>query len=328
MIVPLKNAKTYGVLHSENYFSFLGFSKKVNSDEVQKVDVYLDDELIDTIIANKNLQKIEDIYDLEGFGFDYILPNEYIGKKNVISFKNHETKENLQNSPYKLITENHPEFNKMLFLNSLENLTIKIDYNEVLNTNYIGFLITKENMEDTVFTVLIQKLSKLFPNKILAYGFNNEDYISLQKLFPLNDNISFVILNNLNQIIENINIWIESSYMRKGKLFNFLLYDNENTLCFNIENILELTLKELNNLDRFKNHIFLKYPDFFNLKHTNNLFELLCNEINVIYNENMTYENYLIKHIEFHLANKKANKFYTQRVNKLRDIVNGKVQIK
>ena len=42
MILPKANQKSYGVVHTENYFSFTGFCKKVNSDEIQKVDIYLD----------------------------------------------------------------------------------------------------------------------------------------------------------------------------------------------------------------------------------------------------------------------------------------------
>ena len=57
MIVPSKNQKTYGVLHTENYFSFLGFCKKVNSDEIQKVDIYLDDVLIDITVLNDSSEE-------------------------------------------------------------------------------------------------------------------------------------------------------------------------------------------------------------------------------------------------------------------------------
>jgi hypothetical protein len=110
MILPKNNQKSYGVLHTENYFSFIGFCKKVNSDEIQSVDIYLDDKLIDTILADKKLQKIEDIYDIEGFGFTYNLEEKYIGRKHKVSFKNTETKEELQNSPYTLINNSHERF--------------------------------------------------------------------------------------------------------------------------------------------------------------------------------------------------------------------------
>ena len=158
MILPKANQKSYGVVHTENYFSFTGFCKKVNSDEIQKVDIYLDNILIDTIFADKKLQKIEDIYDIEGFGFTYNLPEKYIGEKLVIYFKNHQTKEDLQNSPYGLIRENHPKFNEALFLNSLEQDSNKEEIREMYSANSIGFLATEENLNDTSFIEYIKEM--------------------------------------------------------------------------------------------------------------------------------------------------------------------------
>ena len=111
MISPIQTGKTYGVLHTESFFSFLGFAKKVGSDEIQKIDVFLDDKLIDTIEANEFIQKIDDMYDIENKAFTYNLPTQYIvGKRAIISFKNHHSGEELINSPYTLIDKNHEKF--------------------------------------------------------------------------------------------------------------------------------------------------------------------------------------------------------------------------
>lgn len=199
MIVPLKNAKTYGVLHTENHFSFLGFSKKVNSEEIQKVDIYLDDELIDTIVADKHLQKIEDIYELEDFGFFYNLAEKYIGQKSVISFRNHETKENLQNSPYTLIDKAHPSFNEFSFLHSL---TLPVDENKIKDIycpNSIGFLATEENLEDEEFIGYVKELMLRFPtSKFKAFYFeNNEKELINHKLEKIDNTI---LLSNISYI--------------------------------------------------------------------------------------------------------------------------------
>ena len=119
MTRPIQTGKTYGVLHTESFFSFLGFAKKVGSDETQKIDVFLDDKLIDTIEANEFIQKIDDMYDVESKAFTYNLPTQYIGTKAIISFKNHDSGEELINSPYTLIDKNHEKFNEAKFLHSL-----------------------------------------------------------------------------------------------------------------------------------------------------------------------------------------------------------------
>lgn len=199
MILPKTNQKSYGVIHTENYFSFTGFCKKVNSDEIQTVDIYLDDVLIDTILADKKLQKIEDIYDIEGFGFNYDLPEIYIGQKGLISFKNHLTKENLQNSPYTLVDKDHPSFNEFSFLYSL---TLPIDENKIKDIycpNSIGFLATKENLEDEEFTEYIKELMLMFPtSKFKAFYFeNNEKELINHKLEKIYNTI---LLSNISYI--------------------------------------------------------------------------------------------------------------------------------
>lgn len=102
--------KTYGVLHTENYFFFFGFVKKIGSSESQKIVIYLDDGLIDTMEVNKFIQKIDDMYDTENKAFIYNLSTEYIGKKATTSFKNHDLQDELLNSPYILIDKNHKKF--------------------------------------------------------------------------------------------------------------------------------------------------------------------------------------------------------------------------
>ena len=271
MIVPLKNAKTYGVLHTENYFSFLGFSKKVNSDEVQKVDVYLDDELIDTIIANKHLQKIEDIYELEGFGFEYILPNEYIGKKNLISFKNHKTQENLQNSPYKLITENHPEFNEMAFLNSLLTPIDEEKIKDVYCPNSIGFLATEENLEDEEFVHYIKELLIKFPNVQFKGFCFNESTLNLSKQI-FKTHCIFKEISDSFEIFKNISIYLHN---RKN--------NNEYTIKIN-QNIVKY------------------FPQIYIILLTNEIKNILANEVK------LTRNNYFFKNLEKFSINKSDGK--------------------
>lgn len=103
--------------------------------------VYLD-ALIDTIIADKHLQKIEDIYELDGFGFILYLANEYIGNKKSMSFKNHLTKEDLQNSPYKLINNTNRNFNKAKFIHSLIQPHNLEKIKDLYYPNSIGFFAT------------------------------------------------------------------------------------------------------------------------------------------------------------------------------------------
>ena len=270
MIVPSKNQKTYGVLHTENYFSFLGFSKKVNSDEIQKVDVYLDDVLIDTIIADEHLQKIEDIYELEGFCFTYVLPYKYIGQKKIISFKNNETEENLLNSPYELINENHPKYNELRFNKNLKELENESETEKAYCLNSVGFLATENNLKDDDFMSYIKDFIKTFP-QINFYGFYFEKEKIKKELW------NSTLINSINDIENKVSILITNHISSYDKIIYESYHNHIAVVGFagsnfsdkqiediKIESVITLFKENLNlfglnlnDIDKYPNHLFL-----------------------------------------------------------------------
>ncbi|MGJ0302697.1 hypothetical protein NG774_05125 [Aliarcobacter cryaerophilus] len=213
MISPIQTGKTYGVLHKESYFSFLGFAKKVGSEETQKIDVFLDDKLIDTILANEFIQKIDDMYDVESKAFKYNLPSEYIGKKAIISFKNHDTQDELLNSPYTLIDKNHEKFNEAKFLHSLEG---NFDNEKIQNINpkdSIGFLSTEDNLLNKDLIKLINIfLEKNIDSRFKVFYFNNEQKKLISEKFnKYLSKIDFIMTKDIYDIANNTSIYIHSS---------------------------------------------------------------------------------------------------------------------
>ncbi|PRM88148.1 hypothetical protein [Aliarcobacter cryaerophilus] len=213
MTSPVQIGKTYGALHTENFFSFLGFAKKVGSDEIQKVDVFLDDKLIDTIEANEFIQKIDDIYDVESKAFTYNLPTQYIGKKAIISFKNHDSGEELLNSPYTLIDKNHEKFNEAKFLHSLEG---NFDNEKIQNINTkdsIGFLATEDNLLNKDFIKLINTfLEQNLDTRFKLFYFNNEQKKLISEQFnKYLSKIDFIMPKDIYDIASNTSIYIHSS---------------------------------------------------------------------------------------------------------------------
>lgn len=265
MIVPSKNQKTYGVIHTENYFSFLGFCKKVNSDKIQKVDIFVNDTLIDTIVADKHIEIIEDIYELEGFGFNYILPNEYIGQKKI-SFKNHETKEDLQNSPYELIDETHPRFNEMAFLNSLSNSVEEKEKKNVFNPNCIGFMATEMNLNSKDFIKYIKELSSYFQGyPIKGFYFNESQKNLINKTFNSIECIQISSIYDLAKEIE-IFIWDLNDSLDLKIVRTFINTFNNIFFTYNFYNpyFIDLKDKSLLDLDNFyeeRNELILRNPE-------------------------------------------------------------------
>lgn len=215
MISPIQAGKTYGVLHTESFFSFLGFAKKVGSDEIQKIDVFLDDKLIDTIEANEFIQKIDDMYDVESKAFTYNLPIQYIGKKAIISFKNHDSGEELLNSPYTLIDKNHEKFNEAKFLHSLSE-PLSEELRNMYKPNCVGFLATKENLEDEEFVGYINKIIKDFPEyDFKALYFDKNSIKEIKEKFQ-HSNLNLIELKSAKDIFENLEIYL-SNYQRTFK---------------------------------------------------------------------------------------------------------------
>ncbi len=317
MILPKNSQKSYGVFHSKNYFSFIGFCKKTNSSEIQKVDIYLDDKLVDTILADKNIENIENIYDVENFGFEYILPNEYIGQKSLISFKNHETKENLQNSPYELIKKNHPKFNEMSFLNSLESPIDQEKIRDVYCPNSIGFLATQENLEDEEFVGYINELMVRFPKaKFKKFFFDNsldniENSIKISTIEDITNNVCVLVTNpilqdnHFDQLITKQQFKFENVFVTPCNKQN--LYKKINEIVMEpfisiIKNNLQAFGLDSNDIKNIShNHILMIKKSF--EKHTN---------IDIIDNKEfmeMVFKEMVFNHIKLALKDKNFIKF-------------------
>ncbi|MDX4069427.1 hypothetical protein [Aliarcobacter skirrowii] len=263
MISPIQTGKTYGVLHTESFFSFLGFAKKVGSDEIQKVDVFLDDKLIDTIEANEFIQKIDDMYDVESKAFTYNLPTQYIGKKAIISFKNHDSGEELLNSPYTLIDKNHEKFNEAKFLHSLSE-PLSEELKNMYKPNCVGFLATKENLEDEEFVEYINEIIKDFPEyDFKALYFDKNSIKEIKNKFQ-HSNLNLIELKSAKDIFENLEVYIGHSRNSTFNKVENILRKNENEIAvistnLNIVNksILEISRSlsinksVLNNLEYF-----------------------------------------------------------------------------
>ncbi len=276
MTRPIQPNKTYGVLHTESFFSFLGFAKKVGSDETQKIDVFLDDKLIDTIEADEFIQKIDDMYDVESKAFKYNLPSEHIGKKAILSFKNHDSDEELLNSPYNLIDKNNEKFNEAKFLHSLSE-PLSEELKNMYKPNCIGFLATKENLEDEEFMGYIKELMEKFPDVefkgfCFNYTSNKTNSVQINTSYDITKNCCILITNHelinnrLDQIITQQQIKFQNVYISpfykthlNNKIKDIVMPNLINAIKNNLDifTLSENDIKEISN-----NHILMVRRSF------------------------------------------------------------------
>ncbi len=101
MLETHKNSNVYGAIKTNDFINYIGFCKQINSTTIQRVEVFINNQKVDTITANETNREIENLYevfDTIGHCLSYQLPDEYINKQCVIEFKN-ELEEHLLNSP-------------------------------------------------------------------------------------------------------------------------------------------------------------------------------------------------------------------------------------
>lgn len=255
--------KVYGVVHNKDYFSFFGFVKKIGSNEIQKIDIYLDDEMIDTIKANEFIEKIDDMYDIENQAFSYNLPFKYIdGVKHQISFKNHNSNQELLNSPYTLIDEKYEKFNEAKFIHSL-NQPLSKELENMYKPNSIGFLATKENLEDEEFMGYIEYISDNFRNnEINCFYYSGAP--SSNKILKNIQNIKFIFISSIKDILPNIEIYIHNLNIQNNKLRENILFTTNNIFCITfIKAISNLTLEEHSKISMKPGFPYYDNPSYF-----------------------------------------------------------------
>ncbi len=339
MTSPIQLGKTYGALHTESYFSFVGFAKKVGSDETQKIDVFLDDKLIDTIEANEFIQKIDDMYDVESKAFTYNLPTQYIGTKAIISFKNHDSGEELLNSPYTLIDKNHEGFNEAKFLHSLSE-PLSEELKNMYKPNCVGFLATKENLEDEEFVGYIKELMEKFP-EVEFKGF----YTKLADIQNIKDSLKFIQFTAISEIkivIENIEIFVFNNYniQYEYSLFNRIRTSCKNILALSsnlsVPNYKILSMEELEKyweapLAKFINHFEklgfeesdISKDKSYTKSYSNAIYRKFNLDKPITNLEQNAYKYFNFKNIEYTLSNKEFKEFYFNMVLGQIDILNG-----
>ena len=261
MIVPKRDAKCYGAVHIDNYLTFTGFCKKVYSDEVQNVDVFLDGLKISTIMADKKIPKIEQIYDIEGHGFEYDLAEEYFDRSHLLEFKA-DSGEELVNSRIQTIDKNHPKFNEYKFLHSLSNVDVE-KIKDLYCPNSIGFLAYEESLKDEQFIKGIKELSIRFPQVVFkAFYLNAKQREEAETLFSDEAyRIEIVVPKNIYDIAKNIEIFLYPNHASRN-VYLLLIKNSTKIACLDIMNK-QKTIHEID-LDN-KNHTMFTNPSHYGI---------------------------------------------------------------
>lgn len=171
----------------------------------------------------------------------------------------------LENPQLLKVLENHPDYNKFNFINSL-NLSSSNNYSDY-SKNSIGFLIDYDNLKNGLINY-INTLNVKFPNfEYKAFYFNDKEKSELNKLLPTNK-VKLMQITSIDDIIEQCSIFIACEvfvnidlYCIKNKITNIYVHRFRENMYGENPN---LTIREFeSNYD--KNYFLFRNNDYFNL---------------------------------------------------------------
>lgn len=324
MIIPTRDAKSYGAVHIDHYLTFTGFCKKVYSDEIQSIDVLIDGQKIDTITCDKTIDKVSKIYDIDGYGFEYDLPEIYFDRRHILSFRCSDSGEELVNSPISTIARDDEKFNEYKFLHSLSKPIDEDKIKDMYCPNSIGFLAIEENLNDTKFVSYIKELIDKFPNvKFIGFYLSNHERLRAEEIF-VSFKLSSVLLQNTYQLIQNVSILLLSNHTIQSKLISKL---SDLTNCMYIDLSISCSIGEYEKLNERYYKLFLEYHDIFGFTYNDiNNYEksFFCSIYNKFkYNQyeyikkNDPYTSLYEKRIRLTLTSQEFKEFLLETKNKL-----------
>lgn len=274
MIIAQKDKKIFGIVHLQEDFNFIGFCINLEDNTPQKIDIYVNNQKIDTILCNISNSKLENIYDIEvpNLCFEYQLAIQYIKEDTVLEFKYENSTESIVNSPIKF--SEIKNFNKKLFIYSLK----KPDDEQLTyldGSRTLGFLATEENLKDEGFIKYIKRLLTDFQDiKFKAFYLEKElkaliedifsskvELFELKTISNIYKNVSVLILNNSKSLDKSI---INKCFIKGLYLSNY--YPNLETSIedSNNEHILKLLKNNYDlfslskeEIEKYNNHIFI-----------------------------------------------------------------------
>ncbi len=260
-----KEEEEYGVVRSAYGITYVGYYKKINSDNAYDIDVYLDGECIKSLKADKKLEKVEETFDVNSNGFEFILEDKYLDKSHLLEFKESKSSKLLMDGSINTISEDDKKFNEYKFLDSLDHFD-KGKIKDLHGKDSLGFLAVDENLQDNDFVNYIKKLSKnLSQVTFKAFYFTDEQKELIENIFSDEiDIFELVLARDIYEVASIIEVYIlNDKYKYDRKIFNLLRrYSFVVTLHHNIASK-PLTINTAAIYHKNVKHPLLVNPEYF-----------------------------------------------------------------
>ncbi|MGE4456914.1 MAG: hypothetical protein AB7E13_08250 [Arcobacteraceae bacterium] len=242
---------------------------KSDYEEVQQIDVYVGDTKIDTVACQTLSAQNGRVFDVDVRGILYDVPDAYQEQIERIVFKDAASGDILPEAFVSVFRRDDAKYNELSFMKSLEE-PIDEKLKNMYKPNCVGFLATKENLEDEEFMDYMKELKKRYPliqfnglyiksslvyNKINDFKFINfvqitcfKDFVNNTEVFISNPAVR--IYSNLdNLLLKCQNIYV-SFYERTRKNENINKHDyNEDHILIRNYKLFGFNIDELKNMN-------------------------------------------------------------------------------
>jgi len=242
---------------------------KSDYEEVKQIDVYVGDTKIDTVACQTLSAQNGRVFDVDVRGILYDVPDAYQEQIEDVVFKDTASGEVLPEAFVSVFRRDDAKYNELSFMKSLEE-PIDEKLKNMYKPNCVGFLATKENLEDEEFMDYMKELKKRYPliqfnglyiksslvyNKINDFKFINfvqitcfKDFVNNTEVFISNPAVR--IYSNLdNLLLKCQNIYV-SFYERTRKNENINKHDyNEDHILIRNYKLFGFNIDELKNMN-------------------------------------------------------------------------------
>ncbi|NOQ29648.1 MAG: DUF115 domain-containing protein [Helicobacteraceae bacterium] len=259
------NESVNGIVETKDSIVYTGWCKHIGSLEPQQINIYIDGEFIETIIANKPniFMKNKNIENIE-LGFEYIINNKKYcdGKTHKISFV---TDGAVSDSYITFTLDDKKKVNIMenILVNKLDQNINLLELKNSYKKGSISFVAIEENIQDEDFILYVENLSNKYPKvtfKIFYFDENQIDTIRSQ-YFNIISKLELILFSNIYDITTNTQIYINSS---KKSAINLAVTKILRTYCENIY-VVAFAPSDFNNaMQTYSNDFIFNHKEFYN----------------------------------------------------------------
>ncbi|MDY0193557.1 MAG: DUF115 domain-containing protein [Aliarcobacter butzleri] len=261
-----KDKQEYGVVQGEYGITFVGYYKKSDSNDAYDIDIYIDGNRIETLKADKKLESVEEAFDVDSHGFEFILEDKYLQEPHLLEFKESKSGRVLMDGSVKTISMQDKKFSEFRFMDSVVHVDAK-EIKDMYCPSAIGFMATEENLADFEFVNYIKELMVRIPQVTFkAFYFNEKQANMIEKNFyNERDRIKLIIPKDIYSIVSETSLWINNHY-KDTPLIRDKLEDNFNIIVINyLKDAKRLKLFEYDNDIDVSNNILYKNKQLFDI---------------------------------------------------------------